>query len=96
MNQSYLDNEFEKYCSKVFEFAEKKFNKTIKPYLIKNHYSFYTGLYWGYSMQDENGNRIKSESLPKYITEVLDINIPGIKTDYLASFMPEFVYNQNQ
>ena len=89
MRNSYLEKEYSDYCNKVYKFAENKFDEIIKPYLIKHGYKFLSGN-GIYFIKDKRGIQIDHEDLPKYIYDLLSMEIPGMEGNDLGSLMPDF------
>jgi hypothetical protein len=88
-----LDELWGEYCRGLYEYARAEFDRVVKPYLVKNKYSIYTGGCWGHVIKDKKDITVKEENIPKEVQAVLDIRVPGISTDFLSSFMPSFKYN---
>ena len=97
MNIRYFENEmskeFDTYEVKIHRIAEIAFNDTIKPYLVKHNYKFLSGNgTWYIYCFDKNKKEIEIDvdKLPNRIKDLLNLEIPGYRSNGFGDFMPNY------
>ncbi len=92
MTDKNLTRYWDIYCSSVYRYAEKQFNKVILPWLRENKYTFMVGN-GEWLIKTSDGWPIYSHQERKFPTRIYNIlteEVHGLRCNDLGSLMPSY------
>lgn len=85
-----LDRAFDEYMEVVFAVADARRNDCVVPYCQKNDLSFLAGNGEYYFIK-RGGKHIPIDDLPKHVRDVVDMEVPGLRTNSLGTLMTNYI-----